>query len=86
MGQLILDRFALPQEVLKTGERKDFAGEDKRPADLAFNLQPLQGKLSTSPATFSEQLEAMDVPDDLFPWFQENSQNPSCYVRRLVVD
>lgn len=86
MGQLILRRFSLPEDMVKVGSRRDFPGEDKRPADLAFNLHPLDGKIRTRPAAFAEQLEEMAVPDDLYDWFREHSRDPSCYTRKFTVN
>ena len=86
MGRRILQRFSLPENMIDAGSRRDFHGEDEHPGDLAFTLQPLDGKLTTSPATFTEQLEEMAIPDDLYEWFREHSRDPSCYTRRLSVN
>ena len=86
MGSGILQRFALPEDMIKAGSRHDFPGEDERPGDLAFTLQPLDGKLTTRPATWAEQLEEMAIPDDLYDWFREHSRDPTCYARKLAVN
>ncbi|MGE4550214.1 MAG: SDR family oxidoreductase [Opitutales bacterium] len=86
MGQLILQRFRLPEDMVKVGSRHDFPGEDEPPADLAFNLHPLDGKIRTRPANFAEQLEEMAIPDDLYDWFREHSRDPSCYARKFTAN
>ena len=86
MGQLILRRFSLPEDMVTVGSSRDFPGEDERPADLAFNLHPLDGKIRTRPAALAEQLEEMAIPNDLYDWFREHSRDPSCYTRKLTVN
>lgn len=86
MGRRILQRFALPEDSVAAGSRRDYPGEDERPADLAFNSLPLDGKLKTRPATLAEQLEEMVIPDDLYEWFRENSRDPSCYARKFTAN
>ena len=86
MGCRILQRFALPLELIESGSRKDFGGEGIRPADLAFVLSPLDGKLKTKPATFTEQLDEMAIPDELFEWYTANTSDPNTYLRRFTLD
>ena len=86
LGLRILQRFALPENLVDSGSRLDFPGENARPADLAFNLSPLEGKLNTHPATLAEQLEEMSIPDDLYDWFRDNSTDPSRYLRKFSIN
>jgi dTDP-4-dehydrorhamnose reductase len=86
MGLRILQRFALSEDLVDTGSRRDFPGQDERPGDLAFTLEPLVGKLTTRPSSYGDQLEEMAIPDDLYEWFRDNSKDPSCYARRLTVN
>ncbi len=85
MGLRILRRFCLPEDLVESGSRLDFTTGDSRPADLSFTLSPLQEKLNCKPASFSEQLEEMEIPNDLYDWFKDHSSSPSCYVRRFKI-
>ena len=86
LGLRILQRFALPENLVDSGSRLDFPGKGARPGDLAFNLSPLEGKLNTRPATLAEQLEEMSIPDDLYDWFRDNSTDPSRYLRKFSIN
>jgi dTDP-4-dehydrorhamnose reductase len=86
MGCRILQRFALPVDLIESGSRKDFSGEGTRPPDLAFVLSPLDGKLKTKPATVTEQLEEMAIPDELYEWYRDNTSDQTSYLRRFTLD
>ncbi len=86
LGRSILQRFALPEKFVESGSRRAFPGEDERPADLAFNLDPLEGKLNTRPSTLAEQLEEMSIPDDLYDWFKEHTADTSCFLRKFSIN
>ena len=54
----------------------------KRPRDLSFVLNPLQGKLRTKAQSFDRILESMTIPPDLGTWYAMASGRP--VMRRLV--
>jgi len=84
LGLRILDRFGFSPERITRASLKDAPDEiGNRPACLAFELNPLAGKLKTRPADLDEQLEDLVVPDHLYEWYRENADDPSRYVARF---
>lgn len=84
LGLRILDRFGFSPERITRASLKDAPDEiGNRPACLAFELNPLAGKLKTRPADLDEQLGELVVPDHLYEWYRENADDPSRYVARF---
>jgi len=84
LGLRILDRFGFSAERITRASLKDAPDEiGNRPACLAFELNPLAGKLKTRPADLDEQLGDLVVPDHLYEWYRENADDPTRYVARF---
>jgi len=84
LGIRILDRFGFSSNHLQRGSRKEAPVEiANRPAHLAFELNPLVGKLKTRPADLEEQLAELTVPSQLYGWYRENADDPTRYVARF---
>ena len=84
LGLRILDRFGFSSERIMRASLKDLSDEiGYRPACLAFELNPLAGKLKTRPADLDEQLEDLVVPNRLYKWYRENADDPTRYVARF---
>ena len=84
LGRRILERFGFSEHLILQGSLSD--SEDrvgKRPANLAFELSPLVGKIRTKPQNISEQLQGLKVPDNLYRWYRENADDPSRYILRV---
>ena len=48
----------------------------RRPDYLAFELNPLIGKLKTQPTNIAMQLDGLKIPNDLYQWYRENAEDP----------
>ena len=84
LGLRILDRFGFSCERIKRGSMEEAPAEIRnRPAHLAFELNPLVGKLKTRPADLDEQLRDLVVPAHLYEWYRENADDPTRYVARF---
>lgn len=84
VGVRIFERFGLSPDLLAKGKRADLADKlGERPGDLAFLLDPLEGKLKTRAQNVDEQLEELRIPDDLYDWYRQNADDPTRYVRRF---
>ena len=84
LGRRILERFGFSEHLILQGSLSDSAGRvGKRPANLAFELSPLVGKIRTKPQNISEQLQGLKVPDNLYRWYRENADDPSRYILRV---
>ena len=84
LGLRILDRFGFSPERIHRGSLADAAKElGDRPAHLTFELNPLAGKLKTTPASMEEQLSNLVVPTHLYEWYRENADDPTRYVHRF---
>lgn len=84
LGLRILDRFGFSADRITRASLKDAPDEiGNRPACLAFELNPLAGKLKTRPADLDEQLGDLVVPDHLYEWYRENADDPTRYVARF---
>ena len=84
LGLRILERFGFSADRITRASLKDAPDEiGNRPACLAFELNPLAGKLKTRPADLDEQLGDLVVPDHLYEWYRENADDPTRYVARF---
>ena len=84
LGLRILDRFGFSPERIHRGSLAEAAKElGDRPAHLTFELNPLAGKLKTTPASIEEQLSDLVVPTHLYEWYRENADDPTRYVHRF---
>ena len=84
LGLRILDRFGFSSERIKRGSMEEAPDEIRnRPAHLAFELNPLAGKLKTRPADLDEQMRDLVVPVHLYEWYRENADDPTRYVARF---
>ncbi|WOO40778.1 SDR family oxidoreductase [Rubellicoccus peritrichatus] len=64
MGRRIAEHFQLPTDLVEAAQ-----SEGNRQADLSMELQPLMGKVRTTPASFEEQLKSMSVPRWCRAWY-----------------
>ena len=69
MGISLLKRFGLPESLVEPRQREANKALAKRQARLAFDLQPLEGKLKTAPLSFENQLDALVVPLPRRAWY-----------------
>ena len=84
LGLRILERFGFSPERIVRGSLAEAAKElGSRPPHLTFELNPLAGKLKTTPASVEEQLSNLVVPTHLYEWYRENADDPTRYVHRF---
>ena len=84
LGLRILEKFGFSPERIVRGSLAEAAKEvGSRPSHLTFELNPLAGKLKTTPATVEEQLSNLVVPTHLYEWYRENADDPTRYVHRF---
>lgn len=84
LGARIFKRFGLSPKLLGKARRVDLLEKlGERPSELAFILEPLEGKLKTRASNVTEQLEELRMPDDLYDWYRENAEEPNRYIRRF---
>lgn len=81
IGQRILERFHLPEDLIEPVE-----APDDRPLDLTLDLHPLVAKLRTPPSPFGDQLARMEVPALCRAWYttmtgQANDIPPERFVK-----
>jgi hypothetical protein len=84
LGKKILERFGFSSKYITKSSLHNCPEHlGKRPANLTLELSPLVGKIKTKPASISQQLEGLMVPNDLFQWYREYADDPSKYVLRI---
>ena len=84
LGVMIFERFGLSPDFIENSVCADFVENfGERPGELCFVLEPLVGKLKTRPLGIAGQMQDLRVPDDLYNWFRETSNDPDLYVRRF---
>ena len=83
LGLRILDRFGFSHHRIQRSQIKDHPGREARPQHLAFELAPLSGKLKTKPASLLDQMEELTLPTDLFDWYRNHADDPSCYIHKF---
>ena len=70
IGRRICEKLGLtPEKHIRPVTYADVPNLGKRPRDLSFVLQPLQGKLRTKAQNFDTILHDMLVPRDLSAWY-----------------
>ncbi|MCH6257989.1 SDR family oxidoreductase [Puniceicoccaceae bacterium K14] len=69
MGEQLIKHFGLPEDFIVKSQRGDDPRFANRQANLALDLQPLDGKLKTNPQTFVEQLDSLIVPKPVRAWY-----------------
>lgn len=83
IGKRLCDKLGLnPENHIRAVSYADVPNLGKRPRDLSFILQPLQGKLRTHAQSYDRVLENVRVPDDLSVWYGLASGRP--VMRRFV--
>lgn len=84
LGIKILERFGINSNQIIRGKMKDIDSiMGKRPSHLSFILDPLVSKVRTRPLSVNEQLKELKVPNELYSWYREFADDPSCYVPRF---
>jgi len=84
LGLKIMDKFGLdPDKIIPISLCEKKSEKALRPDHLAFELNPLVGKLKTQPVDIAMQLEGLKIPNDLYQWYRKNADDPSKYVLRL---
>ena len=85
LGLRILEKFGFDhKKITKASIESEVERVGNRPACLAFELQPLRGKLKTEPESIESQLSSLQVPASLYSWFRENVDYPGVYVLRCL--
>jgi dTDP-4-dehydrorhamnose reductase len=85
LGVRILRRFGIrPEKILRVSV-ENFTNKkgEYRPRHLSFILNPLSTKIRTQPTSVDDQLEELQIPADLYSWYREFSDDPSCYIPRF---
>ena len=81
LGLRILKKFGFDhKKITRASIESEVERVGNRPACLAFELQPLRGKLKTEPESIESQLSSLQVPASLYSWFRENVDYPGVYV------
>jgi dTDP-4-dehydrorhamnose reductase len=84
LGLRILERFGINLDQIIRGKMKDKDSNlGKRPSRLSFNLDPLVSKVRTQPSSIEQQLQELHVPNELYSWYREFADDPSCYIPRF---
>jgi len=84
LGLKIMERFGLNSDkIIRTSLNDQNNAKVRRPDHLAFELNPLVGKLKTQPTNIAMQLDGLKIPNDLYQWYRENAEDPSKYIFRL---
>lgn len=84
LGLLILKRFGINPDQIIQGKMKDKQlNLGNRPSHLSFVLEPLVSKVRTQPLSIEEQLQELRVPNQLYAWYQQFADKPSCYIARF---
>lgn len=84
LGLRILKRFGINSDQIIQGKVKDEQlNLGHRPSHLSFVLEPLVSKVRTQPLSIDEQLQELRVPNELYSWYREFADDPSCYVPRF---
>ncbi len=85
LGVRILKRFGINPKNIVPGSITNFSTqkEEDRPRHLSFTLNPLSSKIRTQPTSVEDQLEELQIPPDLYSWYREYSEDPSCYIPRF---
>ena len=84
LGLRILKKFGFDhKKITRASLESEVERVGNRPACLAFELQPLRGKLKTEPESIESQLSSLQVPASLYSWFRENVDFPGAYVLRI---
>lgn len=71
LGRRILARFGLGEEHLQAARQADVPALANRPQRLVFQLEPLLGKLKTTPPSMEEQLAGLQPPPQLYRWLRD---------------
>ncbi len=69
IGTQILNHFKLPETLIEKSSQKTVSETTPRQAKLSLKCDALTQKLKTSPQTFSEQLELLNVPKPFQSWY-----------------
>lgn len=69
IGKRILEHFGLSPNLIAESTRGNHPEHASRQENLSLDLQPLEGRLKTSPQPFSEQLDSLIVPKPFRAWY-----------------
>ena len=84
LGLRILERFGINSDQIIRGKMKDNGSNlSKRPSHLSFILEPLVSKVRTQPLSIKQQIQELHVPNELYSWYREFADDPSCYIPRF---
>ena len=84
LGVRILENFGINSKNIIAGKIKDmFTKDSNRQSHLSFNLEPLASKVRTRPLSIDQQLSELKIPTNLYSWYREFADDPSCYVHRF---
>ncbi len=65
----ILRHLGLPASLVEPTRKADDPAFADRPSHLGLDLRPLEGTLRTSPASFQELLDEIQIPASLQDWY-----------------